>query len=130
MYSKKNSFICRYCVLRLQFATETLLLQHGIEVVNDHQNLQRLAESVIDIFAMTACVGRASRSYCIGLRHADMELMAATSFCMKAKERVRQNVQRIYRGPYTTEDQSKQAIADNAAKWNGYFLEHPLARNF
>lgn len=48
----------RYCVLRLQFATEILLCRHGIEVINAHKDLERLAECAIDIYAMTACLGK------------------------------------------------------------------------
>lgn len=112
------------------FATELLFIEQGIEVVNDHQNLRRLAECVIDIYVMTACLARASRSYCIGLRHANIEILMATTFCVKAKERVRQNVLRIWEGKYNTGDESKKVVTDTAAQWNGYFLEHPLARNF
>lgn len=84
----------------------------------------------MDVYAMTACVGRASRSYCIGLRHAAVELMVAATFCRKARERVKQNVLRIAEGKYNTADQNKKVIAETVANCNGYFLEHPLARNF
>lgn len=116
--------------MRLQYATELLLVRHGIEVVNDHQNLKRLAECAVDIYAMTASVGRASRSYCIGLRHADVEVMIATTYCLKAKERVQRNVIKICEGRYNTGDQTKKVVADISAKWDGYFVEHPLQRNF
>lgn len=117
-------------MLRLQYATETLLIRHGVEVVNDHQNLRRLAECIIDIYAMTACIGRASRSYCIGLRHSEAEIIIATTFCTRARNRVWKNVNDILEGRYNTADQNKRMLAEMVAKWNGYFFEHPLARNF
>lgn len=116
--------------MRLQYATEILLIRQGIEVVNDHQNLKRLAECVIDVYTMTACISRASRSYCIGLRNAEMELLVATTFCIKAKERVRERVAKIWQGRFNTGDQNKKILADIVARSNGYCLEHPLARNF
>lgn len=79
---------------------------------------------------MTACIGRASRAYCIGLRNAHLELLMAITFSIKAKERVRQNVLKIDRGRYNTGDQNKKILADTVAQTNGYCLEHPLARNF
>ena len=45
-------------------------------IVDEQLNLKRLADISIDIYAMTACVGRASRSYCIGLKNADHEVSA------------------------------------------------------
>lgn len=79
---------------------------------------------------MTACIGRASRSYCIGLRHAEMEILIATTFCVKARDRVRERVSKIWQGRFNTGDQSKKLLADIITKWNRYCLEHPLARNF
>lgn len=99
-------------------------------MVNDHQNLKRLAECVIDIYAMTACIGRASRSYCIGLRNADMELIVTTTFCIKAKERVRDRVAKIWQGRFNTGDQNKKILADIVGRQNGYCFEHPLTRNY
>lgn len=57
MSLQQCNFGYRYCVLRLQFATETLLVRHGAEIVNDHMNLRRLADCIIDIYMMTASIG-------------------------------------------------------------------------
>lgn len=38
--------------------------------------LRRLADIAIDLYAMTACLGRASRSVCLGLQHCDHEVCA------------------------------------------------------
>lgn len=57
------NFHYRYSVLRLQFATETLLSRYGPEVINKHIDLARLAECVIDIYAMTAILGKFLLNY-------------------------------------------------------------------
>lgn len=54
----KTSEHLEYAVLRLQFATETLLARCGPEVVNKHADLQRLAEAIIDTYAMAACLSK------------------------------------------------------------------------
>lgn len=45
-------------MLRLQYATEVLLVRHGAEVINSHVDLKRLADCMIDIYAMTASLGK------------------------------------------------------------------------
>ncbi|KAJ8983204.1 hypothetical protein NQ317_016425 [Molorchus minor] len=120
-----------YSVKRLEFATETLLDErHGAEVVNMHMDLRRLADCIIDIYAMTACLSRASRSYCIGLQNSNYEMVIAATFCYEAMERVRHNVQKIFMGYYHTNDQSYRTISKNVIKFKRYFPKHPLARNF
>ncbi|KDR19102.1 hypothetical protein L798_06335, partial [Zootermopsis nevadensis] len=61
--------LLEYCVLRLQYGVETVLLHHGKAVIDQQMMLKRLADVAIDIYAMTAVLGRASRSYCIGLQN-------------------------------------------------------------
>ncbi|KAG5877267.1 hypothetical protein JTB14_009763 [Gonioctena quinquepunctata] len=119
-----------YCVKRLQFSAEILLARHGPEIVNQHMDLRRLADVIIDTYAMTACLGRASRSYCIGLQHGDYEMMIANTFCNYAMERVKENVSKIYLGTYHTNDENYRVISKRLFKFKEYFPKHPLSRNF
>ncbi|XP_023018926.2 acyl-CoA dehydrogenase family member enigma [Leptinotarsa decemlineata] len=119
-----------YCVKRLEFAVEVLLARHGPEIVNQHMELRRLAEVIIDIYGMTACLGRASRSYCIGLQHGDYEMMIANTFCNYAVARVKENVKLIYLGTYHTNDENYRVLSKRAFKFKEYFPKHPLSRNF
>ena len=50
--------------------------RHGKEVAEKQIELRRLADIAIDIYAMTAVLGRSSRSYCIGLQNAEHEVNA------------------------------------------------------
>lgn len=75
-------------------------------------------------------LGRASRSYCIGLQNADYEVLLANAYCLDARERVKQKVLEISRGPYATNDINYQKLAKRAFKFNGYFAEHALTKNF
>lgn len=73
---------------------------------------------------------RASRSYCIGLRHADIEMDIAIGFVSKAVERVRINAKKIWSGPYNTADEKFMKIGEYAIKQKEYFPSHPLKRNY
>lgn len=63
-------------VHRLAYGTEALLQKHGAKVTEPKNQLElkRIADVMIDVYAMTAVLGRASRSYCIGLREAQTEV--------------------------------------------------------
>jgi len=66
-----------YCVLRFQYAVEIVLEQVGAEIVEHQLLLRRLADIAIDIYAMTAVLSRASRSYCTGIRNAQLEVSSS-----------------------------------------------------
>lgn len=74
--------------------------------------------------------GRASRSYCIGLRNAALEIFLAQTFCMEAKERVKKRVNNIWNGNLANGDQNRIELARETFTSGQYFPEHPLARNF
>jgi len=119
-----------YCTFRLQFAVEVALEKHGADIVNQQFDLKRLADIVIDIYAMTAALSRASRAYCVGLRNADCEVTLASAFCLEASDRVKMNVTHLEDSPGAGGDVYKQQIAQRVVENKGYMCEHPLARTF
>lgn len=119
----------RYSVIRVQYTTELLLSRNGAEVVEKHMDLRRLACCLIDIYAMTACLGRASRAYCIGLQHGNYEMNLATAFCFEARERVKSNIHKTVQR-YQVNDDTYRHIGKRVFKFRNYFPEHPLKWNF
>ncbi|XP_068231075.1 complex I assembly factor ACAD9, mitochondrial-like [Palaemon carinicauda] len=121
-----------FSVKRFQYAVETVLARHGKGVVNPENQIElaRLADCAIDIYAMTACLGRASRSYCIGVKNADHEMLLALTFCHEASKRVGVLVKEIEDGPQLNNDSSHIKIADTIIGNKGYAAEHPLTRVF
>lgn len=119
-----------YCVHRLKFGADQLLMRHGADIVNMHMELKRIADVAIDVYALTAVLGRASRSYCIGLQHGDFEMLMANAYSNDVKERVQYRVRKIYEGMCQTNDENLRIIAKRLVKFKGYFPVHPLARNF
>uniref|UniRef100_A0A8W7PIH6 Acyl-CoA dehydrogenase family member 9 n=1 Tax=Anopheles coluzzii TaxID=1518534 RepID=A0A8W7PIH6_ANOCL len=91
-------------VVRLRLATECVLSRHGVEVIERHLELGRLATIATQLYAMVACASRASRSYCIGLRHAAQDVHLANMFCREGSERVRLLALELEKGPYITRD--------------------------
>lgn len=56
-------------------ATEAALTRHGKKITEKQIELRRMADVVIDLYAMTAVLSRASRSYSIGLPNSDHEVL-------------------------------------------------------
>lgn len=119
-----------YCILRLQYAVEILLARHGRNVTNAQMELGRIADVAIDAFAMAAVLSRSSRSYCIGLRNADEEILTAATFCLDAHKRVKENVRAIEIGPILNNENNYKKIANKIFESHGYFAEHPLTKNY
>ncbi|XP_076325006.1 complex I assembly factor ACAD9, mitochondrial-like isoform X1 [Tachypleus tridentatus] len=119
-----------YSVTRLQYGVELVLARHGKVIVDHQMELRRLADVAIDVYAMTAVLARASRSYCIGLKYADHEVKIAGTFCGDAMKRVRENVKELEEGPYLNNDRNYQELASTIFKNKGYAAAHPLTRNW
>ncbi|XP_050099092.1 complex I assembly factor ACAD9, mitochondrial [Anopheles aquasalis] len=119
-----------YSIVRLKLATECVLSRHGAEVIDRHVELARLANIATMIYAMIASASRASRSYCIGLRHADQEIHLANMFGMEMSEKVRLLALDLEKGPFITNDDNYNIVARNLFREKAYFYQHPITRNF
>lgn len=64
-------------ILRLRFSSEMLLNRHGDSITERQVEIQSLGDAVMRNYAMFASIGRASRSYCIGLQYSVYETVAA-----------------------------------------------------
>uniref|UniRef100_A0A182XXS9 Uncharacterized protein n=1 Tax=Anopheles stephensi TaxID=30069 RepID=A0A182XXS9_ANOST len=117
-------------IVRLRLATECVLSRHGVEVIERHIELGRLANIATLIYAMVASASRASRSYCIGLRHAAQDVHLANMFCREGGEKIRLLALDLEKGPYMTSDDDYNAIARNLFREKRYYFEHPITKNF
>ncbi|XP_071082793.1 complex I assembly factor ACAD9, mitochondrial-like isoform X1 [Haliotis cracherodii] len=127
---KDSSALLERGVLRFQKAVEGVLTKHGNKVIHEQMELKRLADVAIDLYAMTACIGRSSRSYCIGLRNSDHELILAKTFCNEAYLRIDEKLKELSMGPVENMDANYRQIAETIFKNGGYAAEHPLQRNW
>lgn len=68
-------------IVRLRCACEMLLSRYGESVAERHVEIQNIGEAAMQNYAMFASLGRASRSYCIGLQYSAYETIVAASIC-------------------------------------------------
>lgn len=117
-------------IIRLKIATETLLERHGADILNKQIEVERLSESAIFVYAMFASLARSSRSYCIGLQHADTELLIADAFSYDATKLIKNRVTDIHLGSNFVSDSHNLRIGKQLFTSKGYFPLHPLTRTF
>lgn len=127
---KPQADILEKCTAQFKKIVEIVLSRHGNRIVEEQLELQRIANIVIDLYAMTACIARSSRSYCIGLRNADHEIMMTKAFCLEANKRIIENVKDLEMGHVLNNDENLYQICDQLIKSHGYAAEHPLTRNW
>ncbi|XP_022901596.2 complex I assembly factor ACAD9, mitochondrial [Onthophagus taurus] len=119
-----------YSIIRIKFATEVLFGRFGADVIGKHADLERLADAIVDAYAMTAVLARANRSYCIGLQHATMEMEIATAFSELAVKRVKSNINDIVEGSLYSMDERHASIGKYSITHKEYTPVHPLSRIF
>ncbi|CAN8018618.1 unnamed protein product [Ixodes persulcatus] len=127
---KAEADTLEYCVKRLKFCVEVCLERFGREIVEYQMVVSNLADMVIDIYAMSCVLARASRSYCIGLRNADHELDIAAAFCHDAKRRIKLKEDEINDEVVGMVNTRKRDVADRVFKEKMYAAVHPLTKNY
>ncbi|CAL4070634.1 unnamed protein product, partial [Meganyctiphanes norvegica] len=121
-----------YCIKRFQYGVESVLGRHAKKVVDPANQLEiaRLADCAIDLFGMTAVLGRASRSKSIGIRNSEHEIHLAMTFTQQASMRIKKRVSDLENGPFVCGDKALNQIADELFEHGGYVAEHPLTRTY
>ncbi|KAL8589389.1 hypothetical protein ACOMHN_021541 [Nucella lapillus] len=127
---KSQADILEQNVGHFQVAVERILTRYGNAVIDQQLDLKRVADITIDLYGITACLSRASRSYCIGLRNADHEIMLAKTFCFEANKRIEDNLKELSKGSENNMNENYRQIADTIFKNGGFAAEHALARNW
>ncbi|XP_038067380.1 complex I assembly factor ACAD9, mitochondrial-like [Patiria miniata] len=117
-------------VTRFGYTVESLLAKYKKGIVNEQLVLKRISDILIDVYAMTAVLSRASRSKTIGLRNCDHEMLIAKTFCQQAEERIQKNFYDIGQAPDHNGDSSLERIASEVCDNRGYVAAHPLTREF
>ncbi|XP_066997149.2 complex I assembly factor ACAD9, mitochondrial isoform X2 [Anabrus simplex] len=118
-----------YCVKRFQYALEILISRHGNSIIDHDIELCRLADLVVNIYAMTAVLGRASRSYCIGLQDSDYEVLLASTFCSRTLAEVKRTMNNVLHGPVGISDPSYLKVTRKVIECKQYFLRNPSTPN-
>lgn len=117
-------------IARLHLGCDILLASHGTSVMKKQIDIMRVGDSAIELYALFCSVARASRSYCIGLRHAEQEFLMSACIAHISSEIVLKHMSDIEGGANYAYDNHFQHVADKLYFNKEYFFEHPLSRNF
>jgi alkylation response protein AidB-like acyl-CoA dehydrogenase len=105
-------------VFILRNVTKETLTKSGRDIIDNQLYLRRLAEIVTEIYAMTAMLGRASRSYSIGLRNCEHETEMTFLYCKHARIRIDKLAKEIQEHGYDTGDEHLQHLAKRVSEYH------------
>ncbi|CAH2313264.1 acyl- dehydrogenase family member 9, mitochondrial [Pelobates cultripes] len=109
---------------------ESLLYRFGKTIVDEQLALKRVADVLINLYAMTAVISRASRSISIGLRNHDHEVLLANMFCSEAYFTNNYLMAQLSKHSAENQDDSIRKIAKFVLENRAYTCAHPLDRTF
>ncbi|MFT7801398.1 acyl-CoA dehydrogenase family member 9, mitochondrial [Arapaima gigas] len=104
---------------------EGLLYRYGKTIIDEQMVLKKVADVLINLYAMTAVLSRASRSISIGLRNHDHEVLLANTFCSDAYYKNNFLMTQLQKSEYNMKKIAKEVLAKRA-----YICSHPLDRTF
>ncbi|XP_075995955.1 complex I assembly factor ACAD9, mitochondrial [Genypterus blacodes] len=109
---------------------ENLLYRYGKTIVDEQLILKRVADVLINLYAMTAVISRASRSISIGLRNHDHEVLLANTFCGDAYFKNNYMLTQLQKHAPENNDANIKKIAKEVLEKRAYVCSHPLERTF
>uniref|UniRef100_UPI0037E7A584 complex I assembly factor ACAD9, mitochondrial n=1 Tax=Semicossyphus pulcher TaxID=241346 RepID=UPI0037E7A584 len=111
-------------------SVESLLYRYGKTIVDEQLILKRVADVLINLYAMTAVLSRASRSISIGLRNHDHEVLLANTFCSEAFFKNNYWMTQLQKHSPENNDANIKKIAREVLENRAYVCSHPLERTF
>ncbi|XP_031616512.1 complex I assembly factor ACAD9, mitochondrial-like [Contarinia nasturtii] len=115
-------------IQRLRIGSSNLMETYGRNLFTQHQEIQRLSETVTYIYASFASLVRANRSVILRLPHAEFEHTLAGCSCDMNTQKVKELMEHIESGPLHPIDKHYQTIAKQVIKNKSYYPVHPLTR--
>ncbi|XP_015262920.1 PREDICTED: acyl-CoA dehydrogenase family member 9, mitochondrial [Gekko japonicus] len=109
---------------------EGLLKRFGKTIVDEQLVLKRVANILINLYAMTAVLSRASRSISIGLRNHDHEVLLANIFCSEAGFQNNYTMAELDKNAPENMDDNIKKVARQVLEKRSYICSHPLERTF
>ncbi|XP_061743730.1 complex I assembly factor ACAD9, mitochondrial [Nerophis ophidion] len=109
---------------------ENLLYRFGKSIVDEQLILKRVADVLINLYAMTAVLSRCSRSISLGLRNFDHEVLLTNTFCNDAYFKNNYRMVQLQKHSPENDDASIKKIAQEVLENRAYVCSHPLDRTF
>ncbi|KAG8516951.1 Acyl-CoA dehydrogenase family member 9, mitochondrial, partial [Galemys pyrenaicus] len=107
---------------------ETLLLRFGKTIAEEQMVLKRVANTLINLYGMTAVLSRASRSIRIGLRNHDHEVLLANTFCTEAYYQNLFTLSQLDKYAPENLDEQVKKVSQQVLEKRAYICAHPLDR--
>lgn len=117
-------------IQRLRIGASNLMSDHGRNLLQQHGEIQRLADAVTCIYASFAALVRANRSWILKLPGAEHERILAGCCCDQLTKEVKQLMGTTEEGPIQLARRNHLLIAKQLLKNKSYFPVHPLTRFF
>ncbi|CAI9553292.1 unnamed protein product, partial [Staurois parvus] len=99
-------------------------------IVDEQLVLKKIADILINLYAMTAVISRSSRSISIGLCNHDHEVLLANMFCIEAYFKNIYAMAELERTSDQNQDDNIRKIAKYVLENRAYTCSHPLDRTF
>uniref|UniRef100_A0A7E4VCD6 Acyl-CoA_dh_N domain-containing protein n=1 Tax=Panagrellus redivivus TaxID=6233 RepID=A0A7E4VCD6_PANRE len=116
---------------RLDVALNRIVEDAGSRVKEDVATLWSLSTVLENNLAMVATIARASRSYSIGLRNADIELAWAIAFCHSAARQSESELEFLMdHFGLLRKNPSLVNVGAAVVEFGGYPIERPIERNW
>jgi acyl-CoA dehydrogenase family protein 9 len=120
---KKESVLVEDGVRDMAAAVEKVLRRHGKKIVDMQFTLRRVADIMMDLYGMIACISRATTAIeAQGQEGAAREVKLAKAFCGQAATRIR----RIQKQFDHNDDELLKGLADDTYEAGGYKLDGAL----
>ncbi|XP_043471154.1 very long-chain specific acyl-CoA dehydrogenase, mitochondrial-like [Leptopilina heterotoma] len=115
---------------RMMKAIKVTLINYGAEAVTKEIDMHQVSEIASLIYAITACFGRASRSYCIGLESSEYEMQTSIAFAYKSYYRIKKLYEQLLDGEAKNGNLFYTAVANRSYELKKYILQNPLTKNW
>ncbi|XP_061543812.1 complex I assembly factor ACAD9, mitochondrial [Phycodurus eques] len=109
---------------------ESLLYRYGKTIVDEQLILKKVADVLINLYAMTAVLSRSSRSIRLGLRSHDHEVLLTNTFCNDAYFKNNYWMTQLQKNSPENNDASIKKIAKEVLENRSYICSHPLERTY
>ncbi|XP_061640592.1 complex I assembly factor ACAD9, mitochondrial isoform X2 [Phyllopteryx taeniolatus] len=109
---------------------ESLLYRYGKTIVDEQLILKKVADVLINLYAMTAVLSRSSRSIRLGLRNHDHEVLLTNTFCNDAYFKNNYWMTQLQKNSPENNDASIKKIAKEVLENRSYICSHPLERTY
>lgn len=113
-------------IVQFSSAVEHMLIKYTVNVIHEQQQLNRLANSAMDLYIMLVVLSRTTRSLKQNIFSADIEKDMCKVVCSEANMRIDQNLRNIRNNDVLKNEEALRLIATSVLQNGGIVHTHPL----